>query len=85
MASELDLQQRLEALIPKNLDDIVRFHRNHMTIRLATDIEIMELHHEIVPDSAPSMIINDWRLVAFVMSDGDFQRVDISLLGDKDT
>lgn len=85
MASEFDLQQRLEALIPKTLDDIVRFRRNHMTIRLATDMEIMELHHEIVPNRAPSMIINDWRLVAFVMSDDGFQRVDISLLGDKDT
>lgn len=79
MASETDFHNCLNSLIPKSLDDIVRFNREHLTLRLATDMEIMELHHEIIPNRKPSMIISDWRLVAFVGS----QRVDIFLLGDK--
>lgn len=83
MESDDDLGQKIAALMPKCLDDIVRTNRQHMTIRLATDQEIMERHHRIVPDREPKMIINDWRFVAFEKSIGTFHRVDISLLGDR--
>lgn len=83
MEANDELAQHINALLPKSLDDIVRINRQHMTIRLATEKEIMELHHEIVPDREPKMIIDNWRFVAFEKSLDTFHRVDISLLGDR--
>jgi hypothetical protein len=77
-----DLGQKLEALMPKCLDDIVRLRRDNLTIRLATEHEVTALHHEIAPSHAPKMVLHDWRLIAFVKSVDDFHQVDISLLGD---
>lgn len=83
MASETDFHNCLDSLIPKSLDDIVRKNREHMTIRLATDLEIMEKYHEIVPNRPPNMVISDWRMVVFEMSAHGYKRLDIFLLGDK--
>lgn len=75
--------QQVFGLLPKSLDDIVRVNREYLTIRLATDKEIMDLHHAIVPDREPQMVISDWRFVAFDMMAREFRHTDISLLGDR--
>ena len=83
MEPNAQLAQQVLDLLPKSLDDIVRVNRAYLTIRLATDEEIMELHHEILPDREPQMVIDDWRLVAFDKTVGEFCHTDISLLGDR--
>lgn len=80
-----DLNHKISGLMPKSLDDIVRLNREFMSIRLATGDEIMERHHEISADRSPDFILNDWRLIAFVLYIDGVQCVDLSLLGDKPT
>jgi hypothetical protein len=77
-----DLGQKIQELLPKCLDDIVRIHREKLAIRLATDEEVMALHHEITPSRSPETMLDDWRLVAFVKSFDGSQHLDISLLGE---
>lgn len=72
---------QLHLMLPTT--EIVRVNREHLTIRLATDEEVMKLHHGIVPDREPEMVINDRRFVAFDKSAGEFCHTDISLLGDR--
>lgn len=83
MKTDCDLGDQIAALLPKSLDDIVRINRQYLMIRLAMEREIMVLHHEIVPNRLPVMVLADWRLVAFDMSAEGIHRIDISLLGDR--
>jgi hypothetical protein len=83
MSTDDLLRQQIAAMLPKSLDDIVRINRQHLTIRLATETEVMALHHAIAPDRAPAMTIDDWRWVAFDMAFESHRQTDISLLGNK--
>jgi len=83
MSAHDQLARKIQALIPKSLDDIVRANRDQLAIRLATDEEIMELHHEVVPHHPPAMTLYDWRLIAFEWDIHGYHRLEISLLGDK--
>lgn len=44
-----ELTAILEAIIPKNLDDIIRINRHTAELYLTTDEEIMDLHEQITP------------------------------------
>ena len=55
--------EQLEALLPKCLDDLIRINRDQATLRLASQEEIMELHHEIIHRQSKAKL-NDWRLIA---------------------
>lgn len=62
--NENSFAKQLESLVPKSLDDLIRTNRDLALFRLATDQEVMHLHHEIAPRK-PKDTLNDWRLIAF--------------------
>lgn len=58
-----DVARRVQNLIPKNLDDIVRTNRHLCEIRLPTDAEVAALCGYVRP-GAPKMTFTAWWLVA---------------------
>lgn len=71
-------KDRLEALIPKGLDDIIRMNREHCEVRHATEDDLNPLLGE-VPQAYPKLVITNWHLVTFTFSTGEQKTV---LLGD---
>jgi hypothetical protein len=57
-----NLQQALEQLVPKSLDDIIRKHREQCSLALATDVELAELESDISECSVRDTLI-DWQVV----------------------
>ena len=52
----------IQALIPKSLDDVIRWHREHFKLRLTTNEEIFDLYKKIEPDE-PKDLMNNWNLI----------------------
>jgi len=75
-----DIARKLEALIPKSLDDIVRAHRDQARLRLAGGEEIMELYCEIRPGQVKDRL-EDWRFIALQLLEAG--EVQVMLLGNK--
>ena len=62
------LDSALRALVPKRLDDVIKYHRQYFQLRLSTDLEIFDLYITISP-AQPKDIIDDWNLITFVTPD----------------
>lgn len=76
-----EIEKQLEAMMPKNLDDIIRANRHLAQLRLATDEEIMDLSAQIRPSDNIKDQMQNWRfIVLHVLPTDDVQ---IMLLGDK--
>lgn len=73
-------EQNIADLIPKSLDDIIRKHRDEVSLRLASDSEIKAKKTDIIFDHEPRAIIDDWWLIAF---DFHGRRTDLVLLGNR--
>ena len=71
------LKEKIEALIPKSLDDIIRKNREHCQIRHATEDDLKPLLGE-VKEAYPKLVITNWHLVTVAIK-GDYKVV---LLGD---
>lgn len=71
------LAAKLEALIPKGLDDIIRKNREHCQIRHATDEDLAPILGTIGEDY-PKLVITQWHLVT-ISAGGECKVV---LLGD---
>lgn len=71
------LKEKLDALIPKGLDDIIRKNREHCQIRHATEDDLKPSQGE-VPAAYPKLVIDNWHLVTIAIKD-DYKVV---LLGD---
>jgi hypothetical protein len=72
------LKEKIEALIPKGLDDIIRLNREHCQIRHATEDDLKPLLGE-VKEAYPKLVITRWHLVTISISTGEQKTV---LLGD---
>lgn len=76
--SEAPLVQHLHDLVPKNLDDIVRAHRDEFRLALATDEELDALGHES-PDATASQVrltLREWNiLMIHVTVDGSLKSI----------
>lgn len=77
-----ELARKIQELIPKSLNDIVRANKEHLTIRLATDGEVMALHCGVAPNRPPKMVLDDWRFIVMDMSMDGFRDYELYLLGD---
>ena len=63
------LDSVLRALVANKLDDVIKYHRQHFQLRLATDIEIFNLYKTIAP-AQPKDIIDDWNLITLHTPEG---------------
>ena len=76
--SEVSLEQRLQELVPKNLDDIVRANRDECRLAFATDVELNALEHEF-PGATSSPVrhtLKDWNiLMIHVPVDGSLKSI----------
>lgn len=72
-----ELKEKLEALIPKGLDDIIRKNREHCQIRHATEDDLKPLLG-VVKGAYPKLVITRWHLVT-ISAGGEYKAV---LLGD---
>jgi hypothetical protein len=70
-------KEKLEALIPKGLDDIIRKNREHCQIRHATEADLAPILGT-VPQAYPKLVITRWHLVT-ISAGGEYKVV---LLGD---
>lgn len=71
------LTEKIEALIPKGLDDIIRKNREHCQIRHATKDDLAPLLGE-VQQAHPKLVITNWHLVSIAIKD----EYKVVLLGD---
>lgn len=62
------LKEKIEALIPKGIDDIIRKNRDHCQIRHATEADLVALLGE-VPAAYPKLVITHWHLVTIAIKD----------------
>ncbi|HEY9209971.1 MAG TPA: hypothetical protein VIO56_01060 [Methylotenera sp.] len=69
---------KIEALIPRGLDDIIRKNREHCQIRQATEDDLKPLLGEVAA-AYPKLVITNWHLVTVAISTGEQKTV---LLGD---
>lgn len=74
-----ELTAILEAIIPKNLDDIIRINRHTAELYLTTDEEIMDLHEQITP-SEQKDVMDNWSFITLNTSKPHIAQV--MLLGD---
>ena len=56
------VEQQLEELLPKSLDDIIRKNREHGSLRLATEADKRAIAHRIVPTGRATPITR-WNLI----------------------
>lgn len=77
ISNDASLTAKLEAMIPRGLDDIIRKNREHCQIRHATDADLSPLLGE-VPAAYPKLVITNWHLVS-IEAAGEYKVV---LLGD---
>ncbi|TCV81216.1 hypothetical protein [Sulfurirhabdus autotrophica] len=61
---EDQLAEKLNDLIPKSLDNIIRQNREMAELRLATDAEISAIEKNIQGQDMVKDAINDWRLIS---------------------
>lgn len=71
------LKEKIEALIPKSLDDIIRQNREHCQVRHATEADLAPLLGT-VPEAYPRLVITRWHLVTIAIKD----EYKVVLLGD---
>ena len=62
-----ELRKILEAMIPNNLDDIIRQNRDCAQLYLTTDEEIMDLYAEIIPEE-PKAVMDVWSFITLSLS-----------------
>lgn len=60
--TEDSIEQAIEKLIPKSLDDIIRTNRDKFRLALATDVELAKLESN-KPDSPVKYTVTDWQVV----------------------
>ena len=77
-----DVLKAIEALIPNSLDEIIRQHRDVASLRLTTDMEVMNLYAPIIPGQVKELI-NDWRFITFTLQYPDACSTEIFLLGNR--
>jgi len=77
ISNDASLTAKLEAMIPRGLDDIIRKNREHCQIRHPTDADLSPLLGE-VPAAYPKLVITNWHLVS-IEAAGEYKVV---LLGD---
>lgn len=70
-------KEKLDDLIPKGLDDIIRKNREHCQIRHATEVDLAPILGE-VPQAHPKLVITNWHLVSIAIKD----EYKVVLLGD---
>lgn len=63
-----DLGAKIEKLLPKCLDDVIRLNRDQARLYLTTDEEIMSLHEEVTPGQ-PKRLLDDWRFISLKFAD----------------
>lgn len=68
----------LQALIPKDLDNIIRKNREHCQIRQATEADLAPILGTVA-EAYPKLVITRWHLVTVAISTGEQKTV---LLGD---
>ena len=74
-----ELAQIINAMIPKNLDDIIRLNRHCAQLTLTSDEDIMDLHHQITPNE-PKDVMDDWSFITLTILTS--QTTQVMLLGD---
>lgn len=62
------LKEKLEALIPKSLDDIIRKNREHCQIRHATEEDLAQILGT-VKAAYPKLVITNWHLITIAIKD----------------
>jgi len=62
-----EMSKILEAMIPLNLDDIIRMNRDAAQLYLTPDEEIMDLYAEIIPGE-PKAVMDDWSFITLSLS-----------------
>lgn len=60
---ECAIQTQLKAMLPKNIDDIVRLHRDELCIRIATADDLAPLLSDSIPIANPQGEIESWSLI----------------------
>jgi hypothetical protein len=60
--TEDSIEQAVEKLIPKSLDDVIRQNRDKFRLALATEDELAKLESN-VPDSTVRYTLTDWQVV----------------------
>ena len=73
------LTAAIQALIPKSLDDVIRKHREHVQLGLATEEQIFDLH-QVITSGQPKDIIDEWNLIALCQP--ELNIIMVFLLGD---
>ncbi len=71
-------KEKLDTLIPKGLDDVIRKNRELCQIRHATEADLAPILGEVT-QAHPKLVITNWHLVTIQISTGEFKVV---LLGD---
>lgn len=74
-----ELGKQLAAMIPKNLDDIIRKNRHLANLTLTTEEEISDLYFPIKPGGVLKDIINNWSLITLNILE---QVPQVMLIGD---
>lgn len=62
------IEEKLQSMIPGNLDDIIRANRDKMSLRLATDNEIAGLYKPLIAPQTRSDITG-WYIIARVFGE----------------
>ena len=60
--TEDSIEQAVEKLIPKSLDDVIRKHRDKLRLALATEGELAKLE-AIVPNSPVRYTLTEWQVI----------------------
>jgi hypothetical protein len=69
-----ELGQTIKNVLPSCLDNIVREHRDELSVRLSTTEDFAELHPMVATLGEPKQIrttINEWRIVCVDINMGD--------------
>jgi hypothetical protein len=56
------VEEQLQVLIPKNLDDIIRVHRDRLSLRISTEEDLQPLASRIPPSPA-AVPITRWNFI----------------------
>lgn len=70
------------AIFPESLDEIITNNRDFASLRLTTDLEVMELYAPVVMGEIKE-VINDWRFITLEFKYADTLRIHVYLIGDK--
>ena len=74
------VEEQLNALIPQTIDDVIRQHRDEITIRFATEADLAPLHATI-PATDAGTPISLWNFVAFNVHAAAVSSLHVRLFG----